>query len=286
MKNYFLIIIIALYFCACNSDDNSPPFKYFSKSYIEIFIDCSKMNDKKLRIQPDVGLKIDTENRIISYDVFSKFSEPYSINDDIWLFIEARSSLTMNKDNSLYWAVPQIGSSGFLLSSGDDPNDDFYLERQRGYDKYIAMIGDTTFNWPGATMSSITIVTPVSEIVITCDKDYTDNYPAGNNISNLFTVFFYDNYATIKNGYKPVNGSYRYEIKEDDGIYRSSNFPFSIISANLASIDFSSFPFISNTWQCHLDVPPDKSDSYTFYIKVIFTDGTVLEGKTSVNIRV
>ena len=284
MKKIFLLITITLCFSACEKGDDPPP-DVFLKSYIQTFIECGKISGKKLKIQSSIGLKIDTVKKIIQGDVRSQFSAPYSLSDNIWLHIEARSTHYVYRDSSIYCAVPQIGRTDFLMSDGDDPNDPFYLERQRVYDKHIEMIGDTAYNWISG--KTIAIITPVRDIVVTCDKDYTGEFPAGSNLSNLFTVFFDNPYATIKNGYKAVTGSYHHEAIYDDGsTHKWDYFPTSIIKANLAEANFSSLPFIGNQWNCHLDVPPDKTDTYTFYVKIILVDGTELEGETPVSINI
>lgn len=151
------------------------------------------------------------------------------------------------------------------------------MERQRVYDKYIGIIGDTTFyqvKYPGITA----IITPVSEIVITCDKKFSGEFPAGSNVSSLFSVYFDNIYATIKNGYNPVDNSYR--------PIHLGDFPISIFKANLAHADFPSLKFIGNLWECHLDVAPEYTDTYTFDVKVILVDGTTLEGVNPVSIAI
>lgn len=281
MKKIFLLITVTLYFSSCEII-NSPPPVFFCKSYIQTFIECGKISDKKIQVQSRIGQKIDAEKKIL-YNDLNKISAPYSISDGICLYVEARSGHYIYRDSSRYCAIPGIGRTDYLMSNGDDPNDPFYLERQRGYDKYIEMIGDTTFNWKSGSPTKVTaIITPVKDIVVTCDKNYTTEFPIGSNLSSLFTVFFDNPYATIKNGYKAVDGAYHYVDSTGDKLVY---YPVSIIRANLAEVDFASLPFIGNEWNCHLDVPPDQTDTYTFYVKIILVDDTVLEEEMPVSIH-
>jgi hypothetical protein len=262
MKNICVFIITAIVLVACeNSEDCGcvpPPEKTF-KSYIQTFIECGKIRDHKLQVVSNIGLKVDTVKKTLNINANVDFSTPYSIENDIWLEIVAQSSHVIDRDSSLYYAVPQIGRTDFLFSNGDNPNDPFYLERQRMYDKYIDIVGDTLFNKKlESPPKSNAIITPVKDIVITCDKDFTSEFPAGSNLNSLFTVYFDNPYATVKNNYRTVEGSYRYE-------WVLSDFPVSIFEAPLSEINFSNYPFISNKWNCRLNVAPENTGSYIFH---------------------
>lgn len=256
---------------------DKPPI-FFTKSYIKVFIECGEISGKKVQVESNIGLRVDTVNKIFYRNNNENFSVPYSINDDVWLSINASSAGYIYRDSSIYYAVPQIGRTDFLLSNGDDPNDPFYLERQKGYDKYINIIGDTTYNKEEYAPSQTTaIITPVKEFVITSDKDYA-NFSAGSNLNKLFTVYFDNPYATVKNNYQAIKGSYHYDFIYD--------YPISVIRTNLGDVNFPSYKFIGNQWLCHLDIAPDKTDTYTFYVKVILDDGTMLEGTDPVTISI
>jgi hypothetical protein len=286
MKKVFLLICILSGLIACQQDqpgtDDSSPRTVFLKSYIQYFVECGHKS-REFTVQLSYGLIEDNDQKTIEWrgsDIES--SAIYGINDNICIHIESRRVLV--RDSSEFYNVPQIGSSGFLFSNGDDPNESFYLERQKGYDKYIEMVGDTSFNKKVSGLPhTISIITPLRDIAITCDKNFGANYPAGSNLSEIFMVFFDDIYSTVRNGYRPVEDSYAYYPRGFN--YEEYN-PQSLVKVRLSEANFPERPFIGNAWNCILDVAPEHTDTYTFTVKVTLVDGTLLESKVSaVNIR-
>jgi hypothetical protein len=190
------------------------------------------------------------------------------------------------KDSSGYfYDVKGIGSEDFLFSNGHSPNEPFYLQRKEGYDKYIAIIGDTLFNKKATTTVAVALLDTLSSIIITANKDFDVNHSAGADLSGLFSVYFYDPYAFVKNGYQPPEGTYNvsdegFIVPPDERIYTP------LFKAKLSEVNFVERPFIGNEWYCLLDVAPEKTGEYIFKVTVMLVDGTVLEAQSPpINIK-
>jgi hypothetical protein len=189
----------------------------------------------------------------------------FSIADGIELDIKTKSYI--DKDtcvfyDNYYYDSPYLNEDERI----------YYLERKKGYDYYIALIGDTSYNArlrKDAYYGGWAIITPLKSIAIVADKDFNSDYPVGSDLSSLFTVYFDDPYSTVKNGYRSVEGTYRF--------FENAPFPQSIFKSKLTEANFEERPFIGHEWLCFLDVAPEKADTYTFQVKVTFVDSTVLE---------
>jgi hypothetical protein len=229
-------------------------------------------------VQSVVGVQIDeTEktfgpciDRLVTGDANPNV---FSVADGIELNIYGHQWSNFDeRDTSVFWDCQS--------SSYTNEDDRIYCaERKRGYDHYITLIGDTSYNVQTRDyLTTSAIITPLKSIAIVADKDFSSDYPAGSDLSPLFTVYFDDPYSTVKNGYKQVEGTYRFiEIAPH---------PQSIFKSKLSEANFEKRPFIGDEWLCFLDAAPEKTDTYTFQVKVTFADGTVLEATApSINIK-
>jgi hypothetical protein len=199
-------------------------------------------------------------------------SEVFSATDGIVVFVRG-----LARDSSGYfYDVPYTGSEDFLFSNGHSPNEPFYLQRKAEYDKYINVVGDTAFNKKAVSTIAVAILDTLSSIIITANKDFGVNHLAGANLSSLFSIYFYDLYAFIKNGYQPPEGTYN--ISDEHFIAPpDERIHMPLFKAKLSELNFAERPFIGNEWYCHLEVAPEKTGEYTFNVQVTLVDGTVLE---------
>jgi hypothetical protein len=276
MKKILILCLILAILSGCETttiDDGGSdlaPFRTY-KSYIGSFVEC-----RRLEVYSVIGLTVNEEAKSFNKGdvVWRSFwadtlnRELFCVDDNIFLFVEGLSDSI-----GYYWDVP-VGTSGFYFSNGRSPNEPFYLEIRKKYDEYIDIIGDTLFNKRlrgDERPLVLSIATPLSSIIITADKDFGDDYPAGSDLSSLFTVYFDDPYATIKNGYKAIADTYT-EYEEE------LPYPQSIFKTKLSEVNFPERPFIGNEWRCLLDVPPQQTGEYTFNVKVTVTNGVVIEG--------
>jgi hypothetical protein len=291
MKKVFYMVCIAFIMMinACENNiidepDRNVASERLFRSYINTFVECKKLNVSYL-----AGLEINEEKKIFITNNTEWNSmwpdtvthEFFSVTDGIVVFIEG-----LAKDSSGYfYDVPQTGSDDFLFSNGHSPNEPFYLQRKIGYDQYIALIGDTLFNKKATTTIAAALLDTLSSIIITASKDFDVNHSAGTNLSSLFSVYFYDPYAFVKNGYQPPEGTYNnndelFIAPPDERIYAP------LFKAELLEANFAERPFIGNEWYCLLDVAPEKTGEYIFHVKITLVDGTVLESQSPpINIK-
>jgi hypothetical protein len=260
MKKIFFLILIATTIVACEDrgENDTVPVE-LAKHYIDRFVDC-----KQLKISSWTGdFFIDEKLKIVE-------QTEEKIENVITLKIDG---LPENKREETYYIVYHAD-----YSDGFTPDDAFYARIRGTYLNYIEQIGDTCFNMylPGGVSSTITAITiPLKTISITSNKDFGKEYPAGSEMNGLFTVFFDDAYATIKNGYKQVEGTYTIYSPDNKFQYK---IPHSIYKAKLSEVNFAEHPFITNEWSCISNAVPEKTDEYTFHIKVSMDDGTTMEG--------
>jgi hypothetical protein len=282
MKKLKLFLLVAMLFgmVACQDDRNPnqrdlAPIRTY-KSYIETFVKC-----KKIIVQSVGEVKIDETKKVIgpcTYRWTTGETNPniLSVTDGIELDIYGHQSSIDEKDTCVFY-----DNSSFTVSTLNESERNYYLERKKGYDHYITLIGDTSYNAQlRADESSLSwaIITPLKSIVIVADKDFSNDYPAGSDLSPLFTVYFNDLYSTVKNGYKSIEGTYRF--------VEDAPFPESIRKVKLSEANFEERPFIGPQWLCFLDVAPETTGTYTFLVKATFVDGTVLESSAPpINIK-
>ncbi|MDO4727310.1 MAG: hypothetical protein Q4A56_08895 [Porphyromonadaceae bacterium] len=274
MKKNILVFSVILVLLGCDttppSPDTPPPLR-FHKSYIQYFRELRQARNKNLILDVLKGSRIDTNKRVIYAmgGLVEDFSRFYSVDERLGFRIHVQ-----NCPEGLYHRIPMHPHMEKLYS----PEEWEELKRvNRVYDSLLNLIGDTAFNKSMRRETHIAaIITPLDSIKVTCDKAFNPKYPQGSNLSSLFTVFFDDPYTTVKSGYTYAPTHYVYEWN----IYYNE-VPISVAKANMGTADFANRPFIGYTWYCMLDVAPDKSDTYTFTIEVILTDGTTFKATTN-----
>lgn len=265
------LLVITTHSCQIERDTPTRHSNYFCKSYTSLFIECDS-----LHIWCYGGLIVNKEDKTLFR------TGDYNSSENVAIGINAqnpRRSQWGDHPTNIYYPVWGIGSTGYLMSNGDDPNDPYYLERQAGYDKFIEEIGDTAYNkeftfWEVGKHIAL-IVFPLKEVIVTANKSFGRDLPTGTNLNSLFYISFDDVYASIKNDYKPIADSYKhtYDGRKTDPDRR----PESIRLLELSEANLEDYPFVQADWDLILHEKPERSDTYTFHIKMTFTDGTVLE---------
>ncbi|WP_291528541.1 hypothetical protein [Bacteroides sp. UBA939] len=276
MRKQFMFVLVATFLIgmitSCEEIDNPAPLPTnYLKSYIDMFIECDSLD-----IWSFGGMAIDDENK--RYDIVDNGSSPEGIGISVNATYPAKDYWSSYPTN-IYYPVLLFESPNHLQINDDNP---YYRHIQIQYDKYIEEVGDTTYNRMiggryGNKKGVVITVFPLKEVVITADKSFGSDYPAGTDLSSLFRIIFDDVYATVHNGYMAAPGTYRYIATYYSDEY-FVNSPMSIRCLKLSEINLEDYPFTEARWDFFLEAKPEKTDTYTFHVKLTFTDGTVLEG--------
>lgn len=247
MKKITLILLcfFALWSCSDNDecDDQTFPEK-FSKSYIQYFVDCDTINVFSL-----INVKINEVEKIIedSKEEQALPDKYYSISDGIAL--------------KIYPLPAYIG------------------EKSPRYTELVNEIGDTSYNRKTWFADDITVITTKLEsIVITCDKDFSDDLPAGSDLSGVFTVCYNSPYSLIKNNYLEPEEAYRFSTMRKE-------VPQIVECGKLNEVNFIEKNYIGYEWYCIFNKLPDKTGNYTFNITVTTIEGKKLTAETYLNIK-
>jgi len=260
---------ISLITCEKNNSSISVPVD-FTKNYISRFVDCEDINVSSGEYY--LSSMFDTEMPKLLIQALPKKDTVLNIHN------------LYNCWNGFYFDN-NILLSGNSYDDGRYPDDVYYTNKRQIYYSYINQIGDTCFNriLPGGhSPISDAITVPLRTISITCDKDFSPEFPAGAELSSLFHVVFDDFYATIKNGYKTAEGSFSPPNDTPNWKYYVNH---SYFKEKLSEVNFPERPFIGNEWLCILDVVPNKTAEYTFHVKVTLVNGNEME-KTSPPIEI
>jgi hypothetical protein len=176
-----------------------------------------------------------------------------------------------------------VGTGGFFNCARNvNYPGDLCLEDTQKYFAKIAEIGDTSFNrrmyateyMPRSTLAQIKSVT------VTSDKDFNAAHPAGSSLNDLFTIYFNDPCALIKNNYQPIKGAYKYRPNG-----HLDDWPYAIFKEQLSAVNFIERPYTDYRWNTVLNVAPETTDTYTFYVKVVLADDSELKAEASLNIQ-
>jgi hypothetical protein len=280
MKRGFLIFCIILGLGACQDQDGAAqnqedlgPIRTY-KSYIGMFVKCQEMV-----VQSVGGVKIDEATKVFGpcadrWTIGETSPYTFSVTDGIELDIMGHWTNVDERDTCIFY-----DNSYYSSPHLNEDERSYYLERKKGYDHYINLIGDTSYNLRSRDGHlEIAIITPLKFLTIAADKNFSSDYPAGSDLSTLFTVYFDDMYSTVKNGYKSVEGTYK--------TLENSSLQESIFKYKLSEANFEERPFIGYRWFCFLNVAPEETGTYTFKVKAEFVDGTVLEAQSPpINIK-
>lgn len=261
LSHIALCVFILGIMSACDKVDYnygpSPDATFYFKSYIKEFIKCDS-----LKLFSHSGYVLDKENKLYTHGVDETSLEG--------VVITASGEIPAKKNypTNIFYDVVNV--------SAPDPYD---LDRKTGYERLTKEVGDTTYNRKIFNYKRIPLVvtiSPVKKVIITADKSFGADFQPGTDLSSFFSIIFDDAYATIKNNYVQAPGTYRYDC-EPYTLY-SADSPKSLRYLKLSDTNLEKYPFTEAVWDFFLENKPEHTDSYTFHVKIIFTDGTVLEG--------
>lgn len=241
---------------SCEDITPDPPPTYFCKSYIDAFIKCDSLSFLSVD-----GVAIDKVNM--------RFYNVAKSQENILICVFGDEPSRIRGATNVFCSE----KSKYRPWYHEYPGHAFYDSIYAQYDKYIEMIGDTAYN---KTLKlrwlRVVCLSALKKVVITADKDFSDNFPAGTDLSPLFYIGFDDVYATVKNDYKTAPYTYQWDNTDSDIV------PISYRCLKLSEANLEEYPFIEPEWELCLDAKPEKTDNYTFHVKFTFADGTVLEG--------
>lgn len=252
MRNTLVVIIFLTGFTACGTGEGPDTYPPCNDSYIQSFVEVDG-----IEVYNMAGLILDEKRQSLNLESFA-VTEPGA-------FYNA---------GSLALLVKGIASQGEFTEVFENKAP----QGQKIYEKYIQQIGDTGFKskvrfglWESAPKA---ITTPLQSIRITCDKDLNEDFPAGSELSSVFSVFFEYPGWVVANGYKDYKEGY----KRTDIAY--PNFPCALLGGNLSTMSFEDKQFIGPVWICKLNISPQRMDKYVFTVKVTMVDGSFLVKQT------
>lgn len=109
----------------------------------------------------------------------------------------------------------------------------------------------------------------INDIRITVNEEYAAGYPAGADVSTLFTIFYEHPYAVILNNYQSPPTTYGLE-------HYLGDIPQAIYKDNLAEVDLSDKRALGARFYFLLNGAPAKTGKYSFTIEVQASDGNAL----------
>lgn len=247
MKNIVItLLLIGLISCNKERIGSDPKGPINEKSYIQGFFE---LND--LIASPVSGFNVDKVTHSIKNNTSFDPEILYKISDRVGI---------------------SAGTGNERLGNG------FIVYGSILYDTLVARIGDVSYNskiTDGFAYEGIVValVDTLQTVTITCDKIFDEQHPVGSNLNDLFSVYFEDPYATIKNGYKSSIGDNYYTIDA----FLNPNFPYSLFGAPLTSVDFTKKYHIGTEWYFILEKAPEKTDEYLFTVSITNTSGKTIE---------
>ncbi|MDR0989488.1 MAG: hypothetical protein LBM06_08560 [Prevotellaceae bacterium] len=271
-KLLFLLLPILIVVISCVEDKeviDGPGRQgfYYTKTYINQFIHCDTVLIRNCWLK-----KNDPQKELIlaKEEILDQSTYHPTLYTQGWFYDAMPKYL---KEGHIYY--PISSSPGNQTA----PN----LE----YRKRIEALGDTTFITRRNTIENLPFpyhivsicTSPLRSVVITADKDFDNDYPAGANLSSRFTAFLFDVDALLKNDYQSTGDSYYSELREaqNDPGYFAYEDPYILRAVNLADANLGNYSLMESEWIFYLNTLPQRSDDYTFRIKLIFADGSAVE---------
>ncbi|HMM02752.1 MULTISPECIES: hypothetical protein [unclassified Dysgonomonas] len=187
---------------------------------------------------------------------------------------KAKNTITYGSENGLSIGVfIGDGGKGRGAITWDNSNADYY-------NKLVERIGDISYNkYPNSGITWANADT-LQVITIICDKPMDDSHPAGCSLNDLFSIYFLDICALVKNGYKPVTGSKYFSI-----VNEYYEYPYTLFGDRLSSVNLVEKPHIGIDIDLILEAVPEHTDEYTFTVSVTNKQGKTIE-KTTEPVRI
>lgn len=146
------------------------------------------------------------------------------------------------------------------------------------YERLCKEIEDISFNKKLDiniyTHRPVALTEMIDHIRILVNEDYSEAYPAGSDVSALFTLFYEHPYAVVKNNYQSPAYSYFFDY------YAPPAIPQAVYEVNLAEADLKGKKALGCTHYLLLNGAPDQDGSYTFTVEVTKADGKILTTTT------
>lgn len=241
------ILLLAAIFASCSDSEKiSGVRREYRESYIWAYF-----NPENIDVLERVYFSTDESSmKIISSPVDNIGAEVnagkyYSVNDAIFF---------------------QVDLSSRIISPDTD------LQR---YEELRDQLHDTSFN-KEITLGGgdiIALTENIDGIRVTVKETYSNDYPAGSDVTALFTVYYEHPYAVILNGYEAPIGTYRDE-------WTNPELPQAIYKGDLSKVNFSNKTALGNTFRLLLNQAPEQTGTYTFTIEVAKATGGILEAQT------
>ena len=253
----FYLVLLSVGIAGCEGNEAPGPYgrpPVNEKSYIQGFFE---LND--LHVGPISGFKVNKDNNSITLDTSFDAPRVYDISNNVGLSILIGSE--------------GIGKGLINWQKGRDSYFDYYNE-------LVEKIGDTSYNsklmYGFSSNGIVAVADTLQSVNITCNKQIDEKHPAGSSLNDLFSVYFEDPYAVIKNGYKSLTGENYYSL---EGIIPEilKDFPYSIFGAKLSSVDLTTKPYMGIAWRVLLDTAPETTGEYTFTVSITNKQGKTIE---------
>ena len=249
-----LMIPTLLILQSCKSSDDSTccPPPYQKGHYIQFY-----MSDLK-----EDGIHIEDSNLHLNVNAINKTIQFTSVDQD-----QSGNCLSVVlKFNSIYSHGTTTGQVNKYAELAESIRDNHYP---------LTLYHSWLFDFPTAiadTFHSVRIFTT---------QDYTADYLAGSDVSNLFSIYFEDPLRTIENNYQTVYADDTYQ----DVAYLNheywKTFPQTISGNILSSIDFSKKPFIGAKWFLLPNTKPDTAGDYVFNLVITTKQGKIIQKQTA-----
>lgn len=136
----------------------------------------------------------------------------------------------------------------------------------------VEKIGDTSYNAKYGDTRYANADT-LRYINVTCNKQIDSSHPAGSSLNDIFSIYFEDICAYVKNGYKPVTGPNYYSIVNDYGSH-------TLFGDKLLSVNLADKPHGGLSLNLMLETTPEHTDEYTFTVSVTNKQGKTVENTT------
>ncbi|MDR2005357.1 MAG: hypothetical protein LBQ74_20225 [Prevotella sp.] len=238
----FCIVISLLFTTSCEENKDCCGFAPVNeKSYIQGFFELGE-----IQLSTGTGAKVDKTKNTITYGGENGLSIGVFIGD---------------------------GGKGKGPISWNNSNADYYYE-------LVEKIGDTSYNkYPNSGITWANADT-LQVITVTCDKAIDSRHAVGSSLNDLFSIYFLDICALVKNGYKPIIGQNYYSI-----VNKYYEYPYTLFGDRLSSVNLEDKPYIGIDIDLVLETVPEHTDEYTFTVSVTNKQGKTI-GKTTDPVRI
>lgn len=249
MKKLFVLCLALSLLIITSCDDKndcgcvSPPVN--EKSYIQGF---SELGEIQVRVIS--GITVDKTKNTITNNVNIKEPEVYDVKNGVSIHVD----------------IGYEDQRGFIGWRGSNADYYYELTEKIGDTSYNAKYGDTRY----ANADTLRYIN------VTCDKAIDSSHPAGNSLNDIFSIYFEDICAYVKNGYKPVTGPNYYSVVDYDGSPRAHTY----FGDKLSSVNLTDKPHGSLSLTLMLETTPEHTDEYTFTVSITNKQGKTIEKTT------